>query len=85
VKLLIVPLCLAALAQPAFAEDAAHRADRQRTEALNRQAATAVGKRDARNGDGEQAYRAARERYERRMAEWRRRVQACEAGDWSAC
>jgi hypothetical protein len=86
-KLLLASLFVAAASQaaPPAAEDAAHRADRLRTEALNRQAAAAVGKRNARVGRDEGEYRAAMERYERRMAQWRQRVRACEGGDWSAC
>lgn len=73
------------LATPAFAEDEAHRLDRLRTEQLNRQAAKAVDRRDNDNDANQRAYRAARSDYERRMAAWRRRVAACNDGDWSAC
>jgi hypothetical protein len=84
----LASMAAASAAQPALAgeEDAAHRADRLRTEALNRQAAAVARRRDSKIGaDGAEDYRAAMDRYERRMAEWRRRVRACEAGDWSAC
>jgi len=83
-KLLALAFLLAAPAL-AQAEDEAHRLDRQRTEQLNRQAARTVAARDDRNDDAQRAYRAARADYERRMAAWRRRVAACNAGDWSAC
>lgn len=66
-------------------EDAAHRADRRTTQALNRRAGEAVERRRARNAAGEEAYDAARDRYEREMAAWRRRVAACRDGERSAC
>ena len=66
-------------------EDDLHRADRLRTQQLNRQAAGAVSRRTMRNDSGDADYLAARARYERDMAEWRRRVEACEAGYWQAC
>ena len=70
-------------------EDAAHRADRLRTEQLNRDAAAAVTKRDKRtsqNYDRAMAdYDAAQERYQKAMSAWRRRVAACRAGDYASC
>jgi transcription elongation GreA/GreB family factor len=75
------------LATPAIAqgEDEAHRLDRLRTEQLNHNAAKIVDAREDRNDAAQRAYRSARTDYERRMAAWRRRVAACNAGDWSAC
>jgi hypothetical protein len=81
-------LLLALLMSAAISDeplDAAHRADRDRTRALNRDAGKHVTRRLDRNDANEAAYRAARARYEADMAAWRRRVRACEAGDWSAC
>ena len=80
----MLPLLLLSLLSAA-PEDAAHRADRLRTEQLNRDAAAVVARRDTGNSGGQAAYRAARLRYERQMAEWRARVAACEGGDWRAC
>lgn len=81
--LAVVAMASAAIGQPG--EDAAHRADRLRTEALNRHAAAAVAHRDGRNARAEDDYAAARARYERQMQAWRRQVRACRAGDWDAC
>jgi hypothetical protein len=81
-------LCsLLCVSHPAFADpnDAAHRADRARTRWLNSQAATVAGRRDARNWDSLSAYRAARARYARRLADWRQRVSECKAGYYRAC
>lgn len=72
----------AARAQP---EDAEHRADRLRTIELNRRAQAAVDRRDRSNADIRATNRRAQERYERERAEWRRRVEACRAGDDDAC
>lgn len=82
-------------------EDAAHRADRLRTEQLNRDAAAAIARRDRANADllrrdqarnedqayreTERRYRAARAQYERELADWRERVAACRAGYYDAC
>jgi Ni/Co efflux regulator RcnB len=86
IRLLLVTIALAA-AMPAFAqaEDAAHRADRLRTIELNRRAQAVVDRRDRANANVRQSNREAMERYERRRAEWRKRFNACQAGDWSAC
>ena len=81
-------LCsLLCVSYPAFADpdDAAHRADRARTRQLNNQAASVVGRRDARDLDKFSAYRVARARYAREMAQWRRRVADCEDGYYRAC
>jgi len=67
------------------AEDAAHRADRLRTEALNRQAAEVVARRDRQNAGIRRGGDAANERYQRQLDDWRRRVADCRAGDYSAC
>jgi hypothetical protein len=72
----------AARAQP---EDAEHRADRFRTIELNRRAQAVVDRRDRSNADVRATNRRAQERYERERAEWRRRVEACRAGDYDAC
>jgi hypothetical protein len=82
--LILLTTAFAASAEPSN-EDEAHRSDRLRTEQLNRQAAQTVTRRIQRNDNGDTEYRAARARYERQMAAWRRRVYDCEAGDWSAC
>ncbi|MDB5689201.1 MAG: hypothetical protein JWL91_1077 [Sphingomonas bacterium] len=66
-------------------EDAAHRADRLRTEQLNRSAGSVVDRRNRRNADGQARYRQAQADYARRMQAWRRQVAACEAGSYSAC
>ncbi len=80
---------IAALAVPVQAqqppEDAAHRADRLRTIELNERARAAVGHRDKGNEAVRESNRAAQERYERERAAWKKRVAACEGGDWSAC
>jgi hypothetical protein len=73
----------AALAQAD--EDAAHRADRQTTEDLNRSAARAVDQRNAANDATLARYRDAREAYRRQREAWRRRLAACQAGDAQAC
>jgi hypothetical protein len=66
-------------------EDEAHRADRERTEALNRAANQVVERRSDGNADAMRRYRAARERYERELAAWRKRVAECEGGRWESC
>jgi hypothetical protein len=72
-------------AVPASAEDEAHRADRLRTEALNRAVSADIAARDRRPTVAQRDYREAHARYERDMAAWRARVGACNGGDWSAC
>lgn len=66
-------------------EDEAHRADRRQTEDLNRSFQRSVERRNAADAAKLARYRDAAEVYERRRAEWRRRVAACEDGDTSAC
>jgi len=70
-------------------EDAAHRSDRLRTQQLNRDAAAAAAKRDQRSHqihDRARAdYNAAQKRYEKAMSTWRRRVAACQDGDYASC
>ena len=91
-RFLCLPLLVAvptALASQAV-EDEAHRADRLRTEQLNRQAADIVARRDdpgaARDHDEAQRdYAAARAAYQRRLAAWRARVDACVNGIYEAC
>jgi len=80
--LLLFALLLPSVAQ---AEDAAHRADRLRTQELNERARAVASRRDHGNAEQRNAYRTARDRYERRMAEWRERVAACRAGQYDAC
>lgn len=79
---LLATLPAVAHAQP---EDAAHRADRLRTIELNRRAQGVVDRRDQGNADVRETNRKAMERYERERAAWRRQVEACRSGDWSAC
>lgn len=69
-------------AQP---EDAEHRADRLRTIELNRGAQGVVDRRDSANADVRATNRKAMERYERQRAAWRKQVDDCLAGDYSAC
>ena len=83
-RFLLLPILLAA-GTPALAEDEAHRADRLRTQQLNRQAQAFVEARDRRPAASDPSYRAARARYARDMAAWRAQVEACEAGDVRAC
>ncbi|MGC6331164.1 hypothetical protein [Rhizorhabdus sp. FW153] len=80
-------LILSTLAAPLAAqeEDAEHRADRLRTIELNREAQARVDARDRSNARVRETNRAAQERYERQREQWRRRVEACENGDYRAC
>ena len=81
-----VPLVLAST--PAFAqqiEDAEHRADRLRTIELNKRAQAVVSHRDRGNARIRESGDKAQQRYEREVAEWRRRVAACRGGDYDAC
>lgn len=86
---LVLAMMLLGMASAAVAEDAEHRADRLRTEQLNRDAGAAAARRDQRSkafhDRARSDYAAARKRYEQAMADWRRRVAACRAGDYSAC
>lgn len=66
-------------------DDAAHRADKARTEQLNRAAAARVDRRDKANGDAQDRYDDARRAYQRQLDQWRRRVAACEQGRYEAC
>jgi len=66
-------------------EDEAHRADRRQTEDLNRSVQRSVDRRNAADAAKLARYRDAAADYERRRAEWRRRVAACEDGDARAC
>jgi hypothetical protein len=84
ILLLSALVASSALAQ-APEEDAEHRADRMRTEELNRAAEKASRPRVVRNGASERAYRDARADYERELAAWRKRVADCQAGYWDAC
>ena len=73
-------LILVALPAHALEEDAAHRADRQRTEQLNRQAGAVVARRDRANDKAQDRYQDAMADYREKMAQWRREVAACRAG-----
>ncbi len=85
IRALLALSVLAATPLNAEPEDAEHRADRLRTIELNRRAEAAVDRRDRANGNVRDANRRAMEEYERKRAEWRKRVAACQSGDWSAC
>jgi hypothetical protein len=81
-------LMLVLMPASAFAqaeEDAAHRADRQQTQDLNRNVQRSVDQRNAADAAKVARYHEAAADYERRRAEWRRRVAACEGGDERAC
>lgn len=91
---LALAVCLSAVPLGALSaqapEDEAHRLDRLRTQALNRDAAAAVARRDDPGASREhdtalRDYADARARYQRRLADWRAQVAACQDGDWSAC
>ena len=84
--LLLLPSLLI-VARPALADpnDAAHRADRARTQQLNNRAGAVVQRRFASNDRSVAAYRQARARYEREMDDWRERVSECRAGASWAC
>ena len=81
VLLFALPLSAAAQAT----EDDAHRQDRLRTEALNRQSAGIVAKRNDRNADARADYDDARAAYQRQLARWRAQVDACVGGNYAAC
>lgn len=84
--IIAVLLCALPVAMPAqVPEDEAHRQDRLRTEALNRQAAAVVAKRDGRNDAARSDYDDARAAYQRQLARWRAQVDACVSGDYRAC
>ena len=83
-------LAFALLALPAASlaqaeEDAEHRADRLRTERLNREAGARVDRRNGANAAAIDRYRDAQAAYQRAREEWRRRLAACEDGDERAC
>jgi hypothetical protein len=86
---MIVPLlgllAMSATSGEVAREDAAHRADRLVTEQLNRRALQSSEPRLRRNDKADRDYDVAKKRYEQKLADWRRQVAACEAGDWSAC
>ncbi|RJF90563.1 hypothetical protein [Sphingomonas cavernae] len=65
---------------------AAKLADRKRVAELNAAQARSTGARDRAKLNARGSSNAkARARYEAQMAAWRRRVAACERGDWSQC
>ena len=84
-RLLLALMMALPLPVAAQAEDEAHRADRRQTEDLNRSVQRSVERRNAADAAKLARYRDATADYERRRAEWRRRVAACEDGDESAC
>lgn len=84
----VFALLLVLASAPAFAqadEDAAHRADRQQTQDLNRGVQRSVEQRNAADAAKLARYRDAAADYARRREEWRRRVAACQDGDDRAC
>ena len=84
---MFLALTLALLPAAVFAEaaeDEMHRADRKQTEDLNRSVQRSVDRRNAADAAKLARYRDATAAYERRRAEWRRRVADCEDGDTSA-
>jgi hypothetical protein len=81
--LLLVALPTAAFAQSD--EDVDHRADRIRTEQLNRNAGAAVDRRNGSNAAALDRYRNAQADYQRAREAWRRRLAACQDGDDRAC
>ena len=85
---MLLPLMLMSLPVSASAqvdEDEVHRADRERTEQLNRRAGSVLEDRNDANAHTLARYREAREDYERKRAAWRRQVAACDRGDDRAC
>lgn len=83
--LILSLVLITATATAAHAEDAEHRADRLRTIQLNERAKAVTDRRDRNLGRPTEGYRAARARYERDLEQWRRQVEACRDGDYSAC
>jgi hypothetical protein len=84
-RLIILSLSTLLAATPALAEDAAHRADRLRTQQLNADAQAVVDQRNRSNARKRRTGAAAHERYQRELADWRRRVAACRSGDYPSC
>lgn len=84
----LLAAALALLPTTSFAqaeEDAEHRADRIRTEQLNRNAADRVDNRNAANAAALDRYHDAQAAYQRARERWRRQVEACQYGDYRAC
>lgn len=84
------PLLLALLLPaPVLAqEDAAHRADRLEVQRLNSRSPDGYAPRHHATANGaadQRAYAKAQADYQERLAAWRRRVAACEAGQYEAC
>jgi hypothetical protein len=85
--LILLLLATPALAQPE-PEDAAHRADRLEVQRLNSRSPNGyVAPRHGGAGSdaGQRAYAKAQADYQDRLDAWRRRVAACEAGQYEAC
>ena len=83
----VLALLLLAVAVPASAQDeddAAHRADRGRTQALNTRSWNGYAHGTVRPRDQDD-YERARDEYRQRLAAWRARVAACETGRYDAC
>ena len=78
-------LLLAAPAGAQDQEDEAHRADRLRTQALNRRSPNGYLAAPHADEDDRDAYAQAQAEYRRKLTEWRRRVAACENGYYDAC
>ncbi|TZG28702.1 hypothetical protein [Sphingomonas montanisoli] len=81
----LLGLLILSQAAVARAEDAAHRADRLRTEQLNRRALAATERRDVGNAKVRRSNADAMDDYQRKLAAWRKRYDACLDGDYSAC
>jgi len=82
---LLLLACPASLPAQQQAEDEPHQADRRQTADLNRRAAEVIRRRDTRNVTTIERYRDAAAAYERRREAWRRRFDACQAGEDRAC
>lgn len=85
IAFLLLLISASALSAQELPEDAEHRADRLRTEQLNRRAQVAADKREDANRAKLDRYARDRAAYQREMAEWRRRSEACVNGDYSVC
>lgn len=80
-------LFLALAAAAMQEEDAAHRADRLEVQRLNSRSPNGYARRRraATPSDGDADYAQAQADYRARLLAWRRRVAACEAGQYEAC
>jgi hypothetical protein len=80
-----IALLMLSISASARAEDAAHRADRLRTEQLNRAARAQIDARDDGNAHVRRRNQDAMSDYQKRLAAWRKRYDACLDGDYAAC